>query len=82
MERERSMERITAGIAAARQRPGYHHGRPQKMTAAQVDEAQAQRAQGVPQRTVARLMGVSRQALARALTAADARRALVSGTTA
>lgn len=75
MERERTLERIEAGITAARQRPGYRHGRPPKLSAAQVDEALAQRAAGTPQRTTAREMGVSRQALARALTAADARRA-------
>ncbi len=75
MERERAIERIEAGIATARQRPGYRHGRPPVLTAAQVDAALIQRTDGVPQRTTARAMGVSRQALARALKAADVRRA-------
>lgn len=74
MERERALERIEAGIATARQRPGYRHGRPPSLNAAQVDEAVAQRSAGIPQRTTARAMGVSRQALARSLAAADARR--------
>ena len=79
MERERGLERIEAGIAAARQRPGYRHGRPPSLSAAQVDAALIQRADGVPQRTTARAMGVSRQALARALKAADTRRAVTQG---
>lgn len=78
MERERGLERVAAGIAAARQRPGYRHGRPPSLSAAQVDEAIAQRSAGIPQRTTARAMGVSRQALARALAAADARRSTPS----
>jgi DNA invertase Pin-like site-specific DNA recombinase len=75
MERERTVARIHAGIAAARQRPAYRHGRPPKLTPAQLDEVLHQRSAGTPKRTIAARLRVARTTLDRALAAHDARHA-------
>lgn len=68
-EFERSLirERQADGIAAAKAR-GVYKGRRPSLTTAQLDDAQARVATGVPKTVVARELGVHRSTLHRALT--------------
>lgn len=75
LERERTLERIHAGIAAAKSRPGHKHGRPTKLTPAQLDEAVRQRAEGTPKKAIAANLRIARTTLNRALDGHDARHA-------
>lgn len=58
MERELTVERTRAGLAAAR-KLGRVGGRPRKMTAAKVESAKTLLTQGMPVRDVAESLGVS-----------------------
>ena len=65
-ERAVIRERQAAGIAAAKKR-GAYKGRKPSLTPAQVAEARARIAAGVPKAAIARDLGVSRSTLYRAL---------------
>lgn len=73
METERSVERIHAGIAAAKLRPGHRHGRKPVLSPAQIHAALQLREQGTPLRTISTSMKVCRTTLWRALKDHDAR---------
>lgn len=71
-ERALIRERVRAGVRATMQRQGGRWGRPRALSVRQLAQAKALRAQGHPLRTVARLLGVSRTTLRRAVAPARA----------
>lgn len=66
-ERALIRERVRAGVRARMQRQGGRWGRPRALSVHQLAQAKTLRAEGRPLRTVARLLGVSRTTLRRAV---------------